>query len=171
MNRELIAALAIFVFGLGSGWMINGWRKDAAFEHAESERQTAAAQAAIENAKMLADAQDRGDMLVARVAAAEMQRDRITEEKNREIRRLTVGRPCLDGAAVRLLNQSADGLRLAGPVPQAASESLSTDAAFATDTDVGVWIGQCKRGYDTCRGRLQGIAEFYDKHETGSVGQ
>jgi hypothetical protein len=164
--RNALLAVLIFVAGLGTGWTINGWRLTAQIEHDAAERNAATAHTATAAVNRLAAAQRRGDELVLRIAAAELEQTRIAEEKDREIRRLTVGRRCLDGAAVRLLNQPAGaGLGHAGAVPQAAGQPVPDDAAFATDTDVGIWVGQCRRAYDTCRGRLQGIADFYAGEE------
>ena len=81
-----------------------------------------------------------------------------SEEKERAIRRLTAGRPCLDGAVVRVLNQPA-GLKPAD-LPTVAAEPGGADAGFATDTDVALWAASCRRHYDTCRGRIAAIAEI-----------
>lgn len=164
--RNALLAVLIFVAGLTAGWTINDWRLGAEIASDDRDRHAADAKLSKALAMRLAAAQKRGDELVLRIAAAEAKQTRIAEEKDREIRRLTVGRRCLDGAAVRLLNQPAGaGLGHAGAVPQAAGQPVPDDAAFATDTDVGIWVGQCRRAYDTCRGRLQGIADFYAGEE------
>lgn len=168
--RNTLLSVLLFVAGVAAGWAINGWRLTAQIERDIAERQAATARAATAAATRLAKSQKRGDELVLRIAAAEAEQTRIAEEKDREIRRLTVGRRCLDGAAVRLLNQPAGaGLGHAGAVPQAAGQPVPDDAAFATDTDVGIWVGQCRRAYDTCRGRLQGIADFYAGEGAGQA--
>ena len=59
---------------------------------------------------------------------------------------------------------NAASLKPAG-VPEAAFEPVSAAAAFATDTDVGLWAAGARRAYDTCRGRLQAIADFYGEIE------
>ena len=100
-----------------------------------------------------------GDALVERVAHEETHRDQINQEKSRVIRPFVTGRPCLAGAAVRLLNLP-DGIQ-PGAVSEAARQSLPADGGAATDLDIVEWIGLCKRSYNTCRGRLQAIHDFF----------
>jgi hypothetical protein len=157
----VLAGLAALIFG--AGWLVEGWRKDAEIERLKGTQKAAEAKASREAAKDLQAAVLRGDALSARLAHTENALFQIAQEKDLAIRRLTVGRRCLDGAAVRVLNHPA-GLKPAA-APEAASEPVRPDAAFATDTDVGLWIGQCQRSYDTCRGRLEAIADFYKETE------
>lgn len=152
----IACALALAAF---AGWTAAIWKKDAEIERINVSHQkklVAAAEATIER---LADAQQRGNELQLRLAQTENARDQLAQEKDREIRRLTVGRRCLDSAAVRVLNEPIIQSN-AVSVPAPAGEPVRAAAAFATDTDVGIWIGQCRRAYDTCRGRLEAIAEF-----------
>ena len=97
---------------------------------------------------------EKNNEVLAVVAAQEAKIDRLTKEKSDALRQLTVGRRCLDGAAVRLLNGAS--------VPDPVAEPLPADAAFATDSDVGQWIAGAQKSYDTCRARLDGIAAFYE---------
>ena len=97
---------------------------------------------------------EKNNEVLAVVAAQEAKIDRLTKEKADAVRKLTTGRRCLDGAAVRVLNAEA--------VPDPVSKPLPADAAFATDTDVGEWIAGARKAYDTCRARLDGIAAFYE---------
>jgi len=152
-------AILIALLAFAIGWTVAGWRKDAEIARLKTDHQTAVASAATAAAARLADAQKRGNDLQLRLAQTESTRDQLAQEKDREIRRITVGRPCLGSAAVRVLNQATEQPQPAA-MPAAAGEPVRTDAAFATDTDVGIWIGQCRRSYDTCRGRLAAIAEF-----------
>ena len=157
------AACAIAaVLLIGAGWKVEGWRAAKAAAEREQEIAQAEARGAEANLARVVAANARSDKLQAALTANEAALELLTKEKNDAIRRLTVGRRCLDGAAVRVLNQSVGQGIQQGPIPQAVSEPVSTDAAFATDTDVGLWIGQCQRGYDTCRGRLQAIHDFYE---------
>jgi len=59
-----------------------------------------------------------------------------------------------------VLNGPAIGLHAPG-VPEAPGGVVPADGAFATDTDVGLWIAGAQRSYNTCRGRLQAVADFY----------
>lgn len=155
-----LAAAAIF----GAGWLVEGWRMEREFADLKRHYAEQAATAADQNTIELAQANDRADRLQVRLAAEEDARQTILEEKNNALRRLTAGRPCLSEPVVRVLNGGGAAIqpRL---VSQAAGEPVSADAAFASDTDVSLWIAGAQRAYDTCRGRIQAIADFYDKGE------
>jgi len=164
MNRIAIEALACGLFAavcFAGGWVAEGWRMSteiADIKKTHAEQQSAAMTQAL---RQLVAARAHGEQLAARVAEQENALNTLAQEKDDAVRRLTVGRRCLDSAAVRVLNAG----RRPDPkpaVPEAAGQPVPADAAFATDTDVGVWIGQCRRGYDTCRGRLQAIADFHE---------
>ncbi len=155
----ILAAVAALLFA--AGWQVEGWRKDAEIERIERAHAEQRARDAVAAADEIRAAVRRGDELAARVAAAESTRDTALQETQDALRRVTTGRPCLGGAAVRLLNESA-GLRPAG-VPAPAGQPAGADAAAASDTDVAQWAASCVRHYDTCRGRLAAIAEFHQE--------
>ena len=123
-------------------------------DHSVSQRQ--AAEAALGR---LQEAQQRGDALTIRLALLDATRQTQAQETQREIKARTTGRPCLDAGTVRLLNAPA-GLKPAA-LPTPASSAAAADAAFASDTDVGLWAEQARRQYDTCRDRLQAVSDFY----------
>ncbi|MBI2278161.1 MAG: hypothetical protein HYU74_12475 [Dechloromonas sp.] len=156
--KLIVAGLALVGAALG-GASLMADHKDAEISRINEGHQADVARNAQAALARLASAQRRGDDIQTKLTAAEAARTASDKEKDNAIRRLTVGRPCLDGAAVRLLNEPA-GLKPAA-VPEAAGEPAGDAAGFATDTDVGLWIGACKRGYDTCRGRLQAVADFF----------
>ena len=156
--RIIVAGLALAAAAIG-GASLMADHKNAVISEIHRQQAEDEATAAKAATALLTAAEHRNDVLLARVSASESTLQAQTEEKNDAIRRLTVGRPCLGSAAVRVLNQSA-GIKPAA-MPAASAGLLSDDATFATDTDVGVWINTCQRGYDTCRGRLQAIADFF----------
>lgn len=94
-----------------------------------------------------------------RLATAESDREKLSLEKDREIRRLTTGRPCLSAPVVRLLNLSADSQP--GAVSAAVAGADAGDAGFATDTDVAQWARTCRDQYDTCRGYLKELRIYF----------
>ena len=162
MSPETIKPVIVAVFAaliFFAGWQVEGWRKDAEIERLErlhSDQRARDAEAANDE---ITAAVKRGNELAARVSAAESTRDIALQETQDALRKVTTGKPCLSGAAVRLLNQSP-GIRAAtAPVPPA--DPARADAAFATDSDVGQWAASAIRHYDTCRGRLAAIADFY----------
>ncbi len=153
----LIVALAAACFA--GGWAVEGWRMRARIADLEADKAKAAASASQNNLNQVVSGQARGDALVGRVAQEENRRTQTQEEIKRELRSLSAGRPCLNGAVVRLLNLPAGSKP--GAVAKAAAEPLPANAAAASDFDVAEWAIQCKSGYDTCRGRIQAIHDFY----------
>lgn len=130
-------------------------------DQAIQERQ--AAQAALDR---LQQAQARGDALQARLATEETNRQTQAQEHEREIKRLTTGRPCLNAGTVRLLNEPAVGLRTPA-LPAPASGADAADAAAASDTDVAGWIDAARRQYDTCRDRLGALIDWHQEATDG----
>jgi len=126
----------------------------------------AATTKAAEQAQALArleDANRRGNELSARLDVTESALAQKTLEVSHAVARFTTGRPCLDGRAVRLLNQPTPDTPGAGPVPEAASAPDAADAATASDTDVAGWIAQAQHQYETCRARLDALIDFEEK--------
>lgn len=161
VEAKLLAGLVLVVACIASGWFANGWRKDAQISRLEKTQAQATATAAEQFAQRLQTAQARGNALTAQLDQAQKDIDQLTQEKQDAIRRLTTGRPCLNGAVVRVLNNPAGGGQQVG-VPGATSQPAADDGSFATDTDVGLWIGTCERSFNTCRARLQAVADFFN---------
>lgn len=153
----LVLGAAALIFA--AGWAVEGWRMEARIAELEADRAKAAESTSQNNLNQVVAGQVRGEEIVASLTAEENQRTSTQEEIKREIRSLSSGRPCLAGAAVRLLNLP-DGSK-PGAVAKAAAEPLPAHAAAASDFDVAEWAIQCKSGYDTCRGRIQAIHDFY----------
>lgn len=156
-----LAAAAIF----GAGWLVEGWRMERELSDLKRQYAEQVATAADQNTIELAQANDRADRLQVRLAAEESARQTVLEEKNNALRRLTAGRPCLSEPVVRVLNSPKPAAIQPRLISQAAGGPVSADAAFATDTDVSLWIAGAQRAYDSCRGRLQAIANFYAGEE------
>lgn len=133
--------------------------KNAEISDMKAEQSASAARAAQVALSRLVVERQRGDRLVAQLAALETDLKTLNEEKDHAIRRLTVGRPCLGGAAVRVLNGTSQ--RTAAAMSSPAGQSADADGGFASDTDVGLWIGNAQRAYRTCQGRLKAIADFF----------
>jgi hypothetical protein len=166
MNPTLIIAAVLALVSFAAGWTVQGWRQAAALVRLETAHATARATALQQHAAQLAAWQARGAALVATVARHENALTLAHQEKTDALRRLTTGRPCLGGAAVRLLNDPA-GLKPAA-LPAPSGQPAEPDAAFASDTDVGLWAASARRQYDTCRGRLQAVADFYAAQEAAA---
>lgn len=160
VEAKLIAGLVMVVACIALGWFANGWRKDAQISRLEAVQAQATKTAAEQFAQRLQGAVARGNALTAQLDQAQKDIDQLTQEKQDAIRRTTTGRPCLNSAAVRVLNNPAS-IQPVG-VPSAASQPAADDGSFATDTDVGLWIGTCERSFNTCRARLQAVADFFN---------
>lgn len=162
MNPDTIKTVIVAVFAVlifAAGWAVEGWRKDAEIDRIKLTQANERADAERATAAVITAALKRYNELEARVAAAESTRDVALQETQDALRKITTGKPCLSGAAVRLLNQS-NGIK-PPDLPAAPGQPAGADAAFATDTDVAQWAAYAIRSYDTCRGRLDAIADFY----------
>lgn len=171
MKPETVKAIVLVIVAaliFGAGWAVESWRMGKKIADIQKTQAIAQRKAAEENAEKLDRAQKRGDLLSLQLAGWENTLVAFAQEKEHEIKRLTVGRRCLDAAAVSLLNAPV-GIKQPRLIPEAASELVRADVSFATDTDVGTWVIQCRRGYDTCRQRLQTIADFYAGNDSPAV--
>lgn len=171
-----ILKLAILLaVGFAAGWLVNGWRLgvqifDQKILAADTEKARAE-----KAASRLSEAQQRGDRLAFQVNDLSNTLTLFAEEKNHEIARLATGRRCLDAGLVRVLNRSPND-QSEQRLPEAAGQSVRAAAAtaadpddgqFATDADIAGWANLCRTRYDTCRGRLDAIDQFYageDRH-------
>lgn len=155
--------------GAWLGWTLGRAPVQLQLEQARTERaelktthsETARLQA-LAAARGLQDAQARGNALSDRLLGREAQIHQLTREKNDAINRLTTGRACLSGAAVRVLNGAAEpepaGLEL---VPQTPGGAAAAGGAFATDTDVGHWAVAARADFETCRQRLDALIDWH----------
>lgn len=163
MNPEtiktlIVGAIAMLIFA--AGWAVEGWRKDAEIDRLHAAYSEERARAAADAAAELKAAVTRGNELAARTAAAEATRDTALEETRNALRKVTTGKPCLSGAAVRLLNDAA-GFKT--DLPAATGQPAGADAPVATDTDVALWAAHARRSYDTCRGRIDAVRDFFQE--------
>lgn len=158
--RVIVACLALAGSAIG-GAALMADHKNAEISDLKAKQSAATARAAQAALSRLVGERQRGDRLVTQLAALETDLKTLNEEKDHAIRRLTVGRPCLGGAAVRVLNGT--GQRPAAAVPTPAGQPADADGGFASDTDVGIWIGKAQRAYRTCQGRIKAVADFYPK--------
>lgn len=159
VKLAVAAAFAALLFA--TGWQVNGWRKNTEIARIERAHADERVRDAVESAAELKAAVDIGNALAATASAAEAARDTALQETQYALRKTTTGKPCLSGATVRLLNDPA-GLRSA-ELPSAAGQPAGADAAAASDTDVALWAAFARRSYDTCRGRIDALNEFFKK--------
>lgn len=155
----LLALVAAALFA--AGWAANGWRKNAAIAALETAHAARREADLRQNMDYLIEAERQGEVLSARAAAAEAARDTALQETQNALRQATTGRPCLSAGAVRLLNAPGAAHLKPPGLPAPAGQPAGADAGIASDTDVVLWAAHARRSYDTCRGRIAAVAEFY----------
>lgn len=153
----LFAAL-LACFGIGT-WVGNSIASaDTALQAKDfADQKRIAVEAVLEK---LISAQAGERKALKRLATEQADRKTFALEKDREIRRLTTGRPCLAAPVVRLLNLP-DGIQ-PGAVSAAVAGNDAGDGGFASDTDVAQWARVCRDQYNTCRGYLGALRRYYE---------
>lgn len=120
-------------------------------------------------------AHKRGDALSRALLGAESTRQTLQEERDEALRRVTTGRRCLDGDALRLLDgarratparaahlpAAAGGAVAAGGPAAAAAPGDQPGDIYATDTGLALWISHAQSSHDTCRERLDALIDWH----------
>jgi len=112
-------------------------------------------------------AQARGDTLTRSLLQQQTQIDVLKQEAHRALTQATTGRPCLGGAALRVL-ASAPGISVDLPAPTGgAAAALATAGAtagdstwYSTDTQVAHWAADAGAAFETCRTRLDALIDW-----------
>lgn len=159
-NKAYVLFAALFAcFGIGV-WVGNSISSaDTALQAKDFAEQKQAAVEAVLEKLISARAGEREAL--NRLATEQAERKKFALEKDREIRRLTTGRPCLAAPVVRLLNLP-DGIE-PGAVSAAVAGNDAGDGGFASDTDVAQWSRVCRDKYNTCRGYLGALRRYYEE--------
>jgi prophage endopeptidase len=155
-DAGLILSAALFFI---AGWTVENWRAESQINTLKSTYANSQRVALEQVVKRLDEANRRADIALATLQQREQVFQQLTQEKDREIRRLTTGSRCLGSAAVRVLNSASTNQPAA--LSETTSQPVSTDTAFATDTDVGIWINNAQQAYESCRGRIKAIADYF----------
>ena len=164
--NDLLIALAIFAAGFGAAWSWQGARGAAEIGALTTRHEKDAGTAARAATAKLKAANDRADAIDKAAAARDAEQTSKLQEVQRELKTATRNRPCLGGAALRVLGKSP-GLRLAPaePAPAGAlhggSAAATADSAdegdFSTDTQIADWIAVAGDRYERCRARIRDI--------------
>lgn len=158
-----------FVVGFGVAWDWQGARADARVMDLQRQAAVRQAEEAAASAAALRRERDRTDQITRAAGQREAALDTKLQETQRALKTATTGRPCLGGAALRVLDQST-GLR---PPPGSALASVldrgyagaaadPSGEEAASDTDVAEWIATSGRYYERCRARIHDIREWQD---------
>lgn len=180
VRRLLLSAATAGVLGAAlGGWAghaltRNHYTSQIATQQAEAERvKREAVQAALDQVKA---ARAAGDAAQAGLAAALATNAQLTQERDDAIAKVTTGRACLRGPALRVLN-GAPGLRVSGLVPSTAAGAAAADAAaggypggateqvddggpVVTDTGIARWALRAGNQYEQCRQRLDALIDY-----------
>lgn len=159
LQLRLVIAAIVLAIGAGAGWFVTRLYYKAEISHMETAAANKEKEVAEANTKALADAQAKSDDAIARLAVSERVRTQQYVENEREIKRLTTGRPCLSAGVVSLLNRPhgvSDSQR------EAVKGAADADAGSATDTDVAEWIDTAQLYYGRCQDRVNALIRFYE---------
>lgn len=149
-NPTMILAAIAFVAVTLTGGFLTG------YEWAGTRHKAAQAEQLIAHNKAVGKLQAHADELSHALSIAEGRVIHTTVEVIKYVDKYTTGKPCLDAAAVGVLQPgSSPGLR--PPTGQHATEGTG---AAASDRDVYLWIGQANYHYETCALRLNALINF-----------
>lgn len=132
---------------------------EAHYRQAMAQQEAFHAQAYARLQATYREQEQRGDELAAQVAQAETRNQQLLKEKHHAIRQATTGRACLNAGTLRLLNANDN----AGDtnLPASSVNAPVADGAVATDTGVALWAADARSRYDTCRGRIDALRQFF----------
>lgn len=124
----------------------------------------------------LYEAQQLGNALTTWLLAAETENQSLKEQRDEALVRATTGRRCLDGRALRLLDDARKA-QAAADLPGATGSAAAPGGAaaadpapagsdgadsWASDTDVARWANHAQLAHDTCRARLGALIEWHE---------
>lgn len=174
-SKVLIAA-ALVAAGAAAGSWITAQVKNAQLAELRTEQAERVARAETLARQRLQAAQARGDELTVQLTAANQAAADLRKELDDALSKVTTGRPCLGGAALRVLDR-APGIAPAG-LPAPASVAAGADAGHpaapaaqpagdegdaATDTDVARWALHAAGEYGECTRRLGALIDWHDE--------
>lgn len=153
-----VAALVGAAIGAGATTVI----KDGEIADLRRSQAQASERAATRNIARLQAAKARGDALTNDLLQARAEADAAQEQLHAALSRVTTGRACLGGGALRLLDRAALGVR--ADLPAAAGSPAAADAAdVATDTQVAGWAADANHRYAECARRLSALIQFNEE--------
>ena len=149
----LMVALALtgYVKGRGDGKKLATADCEAA-KVAELKKYQAAYQKAV----------DRANVLAQKLATRETEIVYRTREVIKNVPQVTTGKPCLNPAAVRMLNH-----RAGDAVPETTGKPATESPADApaTDADAAYWIADAISRYEIAAARLNALVDYFEKSE------
>lgn len=178
-------ALALLSLGLALGWVLNGWRLQAALERstaALSKQVAIVAQAREQQAADAARQLDAANTAAQAALATAQQRTRAAQAQTTALQQeidhaTSAARPCLSAAARGLLGSlpafagPGPGLRVPAPAAGASGAAAAPAAAAggsASPGDGGAtseralagWVAQAAAQYEQCRAQIDGLRQW-----------
>lgn len=173
----LVAVLVAFGLGAAAGWQV----RDRDYQALVASSAQAAERAARDAAAALAAAQARADTLTLELHAQLAASATLRESLDEQLALATHGRPCLDPAALRLLDRAAQpaaavpaparrpaAARAAQPAADsarqprpAAAEPGEPGEPAASDTEVARWAADAYHRYAACAARLDALIRWH----------
>ena len=148
---RILAALLLAAVLVGGGFY-SGHR------WATTRADAARARAADDALRQINAELKRNHQMAAQLAAAEGRIVVKTVEVIKHVPAVTTGRLCLGPAAVSLLQPGAAW----GPYQSAGQPAAKGGAQFAaSDRDVGYWIADANRLYETCAARINALIDWH----------
>ena len=156
---RLIVTLGFVVAFLGSFYAYAQHRQFKADQAVSTAEKLAAVQ------KYQAEYQkavERANILAQKLATRETEIVYRTKEVIKNVPKVTTGKPCLNSAAVRMLNHRGDST-----VPETTGKPAteSTNDAAATDTDTAYWIADAISQYEIAAARLNALVDYFEKSQ------
>ena len=101
---------------------------------------------------------DRANVLAQKLATRETEIVYRTKEVIKHVPQVTTGKPCLNSAAVRMLNHRGEA------VPEAPGKlaAESTPDTAVTDTDTAYWIADAISRYEIAAARLNALVDYFE---------
>lgn len=180
MNRMLLSILPYLVaavLGFIGAWSIQELRAEARISALKLAQKTATEAAAVEAAAVLKQSAARADAVDHAAAARETALSAQLQESRDALKKATSSRPCLGGAALRVLGQSP-GLTIGESLPADPGASAGTVAAvaaatasegedeYASEAQIADWIAVAGAEHERCRARIADIAAVAGKPAT-----
>lgn len=104
---------------------------------------------------------DRANVLAQKLATRETEIVYRTKEVIKHVPQVTTGKPCLNSAAVRMLNHRDSAV----PETTGKPATESTPDAAVTDTDTAYWIADAISQYEIAAARLNALIDYFEKNE------
>lgn len=111
---------------------------------------------------------NRANVLAQKLATRETEIVYRTKEVIKHVPKVTSGKPCLNPAAVRMLNARPNSPAVSEAPGKPTTESPAdapADNPGATDTDTAYWIADAISQYEIAAARLNALVDYFEKSQ------